>query len=38
MPAILSAPSIQPLPKAPGSDVDFGAVITGLDVENMSGK
>ncbi|EOD43777.1 putative alpha-ketoglutarate dependent xanthine dioxygenase protein [Neofusicoccum parvum UCRNP2] len=36
MPAVLSAPSIQPLPKAPGSDVDFGAVITGLDVENMS--
>ncbi|KKY16032.1 putative alpha-ketoglutarate dependent xanthine dioxygenase [Diplodia seriata] len=30
------SPSVQPLPKAPGSDVDFGAVVTGLDLENMS--
>ncbi|KAK8251216.1 hypothetical protein IWZ00DRAFT_229383 [Phyllosticta capitalensis] len=36
MPARISGPSLQPLNKAPGSDVDFGAVVTGLDVENLS--
>ncbi|KAK8193865.1 taurine catabolism dioxygenase [Phyllosticta capitalensis] len=36
MPARISGPSLQPLNKAPGSDVDFGAVVTGLDVEKLS--
>lgn len=34
------APSttVQPLPVPEGSKVNFGAVITGVDVENLTGK
>ena len=37
MPGILK-PSLEALPKAPGSEVNFGAVLYGVDVENMTGK
>ncbi|KAF2090385.1 Clavaminate synthase-like protein [Saccharata proteae CBS 121410] len=36
MPGTIAPPSVQPIPKAAGSDVDFGAIITGLDIENLT--
>lgn len=32
------AATVQPLTPPKGSSIDFGSVITGLDVENLSGE
>jgi hypothetical protein len=30
--------TVQPLPAPKGSAIDFGSIITGVDLENLSGK
>lgn len=30
--------NIQPLPTREGSDIKFGAIVTNVDVENLTGK
>lgn len=34
----MSAITVQPLPCPEGSGVQFGAVVSGVDIENLTGK
>lgn len=34
----VTSPTVQPIQVPEKSKVDFGAIITGVDVENLSGK
>lgn len=32
------APTVHSLPPPPGSDIDFGAIVENIDLENLTGK
>lgn len=37
-PSIMSNITVQPLPSSEGSSVDFGAIVSNVNIENISGK